>query len=76
MPLVGGTTKEDIQAGRVANLMRGDYPGRTTLMKLSSVSTLWDYINRAMPWNAPTAVKTVVRSRQSRNTAGEASIRS
>jgi cytochrome c551/c552 len=22
-------------------------------MKLSSVSTLWDYINRAMPWNAP-----------------------
>ena len=22
-------------------------------MKLSTVSTLWDYINRAMPWNAP-----------------------
>jgi len=52
-PLVGGTTAADIAAGRVANLKRADYPGRTTLMKLSSVSTLWDYINRAMPWNAP-----------------------
>ena len=30
-----------------------DYPGRTTLMKVADVSTLWDYINRAMPWNAP-----------------------
>lgn len=52
-PLVGGTTAEDIKNGRVANLLRKDYPGRTTLMKVPSVSTLWDYINRAMPWNAP-----------------------
>lgn len=52
-PLVGGTTAADMQSGRVANLKRTDYPGRTTLMKLSTVSTLWDYINRAMPWNAP-----------------------
>jgi len=52
-PIVGGTTAEDIRTGRVANLRRADYPGRTTLMKLSQVSTLWDYINRAMPWNAP-----------------------
>jgi cytochrome c len=52
-PIVGGTTAEDIKTGRVANLMRSDYPGRTTLMKLSSVATLWDYINRAMPWNQP-----------------------
>ena len=52
-PLVGGTTKEDIKTGRVANLTRPDYPGRTTLMKVPTVSTLWDYINRAMPWNAP-----------------------
>ncbi|MEJ7928909.1 c-type cytochrome [Ramlibacter sp. AN1015] len=52
-PLVGGTTAEDIRTGRVANLRRSDFPGRTTLMKLSQVSTLWDYINRAMPWNAP-----------------------
>jgi len=52
-PLVGGTTAEDIKNGRVATLMRPDYPGRTTMMKLSSVSTLWDYINRAMPWAQP-----------------------
>ncbi|MEW6707077.1 MAG: c-type cytochrome [Pseudomonadota bacterium] len=52
-PLVGGTTKEDIASGRVARLNDPAYPGRTTLMKVSTVSTLWDYINRAMPWNAP-----------------------
>lgn len=28
-------------------------PYRTTLMKVSKVSALWDYIHRAMPWNAP-----------------------
>lgn len=27
------------------------------MMKLSQVSTLWDYINRAMPWNAPKTLK-------------------
>ncbi len=52
-PIVGGTTKKDIETGRVANLARADYPQRTSLMKLAEVSTLWDYINRAMPWNAP-----------------------
>ena len=52
-PLVGGTTADDIKTGRVASLKRSDYPGRTTLMKVSSLSTLWDYINRAMPWNQP-----------------------
>ena len=52
-PLVGGTTAQDIQTGRVANLANPAYPARTTMMKLSSLSTLWDYINRAMPWNAP-----------------------
>jgi len=52
-PLVGGTTEEDIRTGRVASLRRTDYPARTTLMKVSTVSTLWDYINRAMPWNQP-----------------------
>jgi cytochrome c len=52
-PIVGGTTKEDIAAGRVARLTDRAFPGRTTLMKLSTVSTLWDYINRAMPWTAP-----------------------
>jgi cytochrome c551/c552 len=52
-PLVGGTTAKDIETGRVANLSRSDYPGRTTMMKVATVSTLWDYINRAMPWNQP-----------------------
>ncbi|WP_296356962.1 cytochrome c, partial [Ramlibacter sp.] len=52
-PLVGGTTADDIKSGRVGALKRNDYPGRTTLMKVASLSTLWDYINRAMPWNAP-----------------------
>ena len=52
-PLVGGTTNEDIKNGRVANLTRRDFPGRTTMMKVATVSTLWDYINRAMPWTAP-----------------------
>ena len=52
-PLVGGTTAQDVKTGRVANLAREDYPGRTTMMKVPTVSTLWDYINRAMPWNMP-----------------------
>jgi S-disulfanyl-L-cysteine oxidoreductase SoxD len=52
-PIVGGTTKDDIKTGRVARLTDASFPGRTTLMKLSSVSTLWDYINRAMPWTQP-----------------------
>ena len=51
-PLVGGTTAEDVKAGRVRTLVTGDV-ARTTLMKLSTLSTLWDYVNRAMPWNAP-----------------------
>ncbi len=52
-PLVGGTSAGDVKTGHVASLKRTDYPGRTTLMKVSSVSTLWDYINRAMPWTQP-----------------------
>ncbi|MDO8902972.1 c-type cytochrome [Hydrogenophaga sp.] len=53
-PIVGGTTKEDIQRGRVKNLEAGStFPQKTTMMKVATVSTLWDYINRAMPWNAP-----------------------
>ena len=52
-PLVGGTTREDVATGHAARLNDGSYPGRTTLMKLSTISTLWDYINRAMPWNQP-----------------------
>jgi cytochrome c len=41
----------------VARLTDQGFPGRTTLMKVPTVSTLWDYINRAMPWNAPKSLK-------------------
>ena len=57
-PLVGGTTKDDVKTGRVARLNDSAYPGRTTLMKLPTLSTLWDYINRAMPWAAPKSLST------------------
>lgn len=57
-PIVGGTTKEDMESGRVANLKRPDFPQRSTMMKLSQLSTLWDYIRRAMPWNAPKSLST------------------
>jgi len=56
-PIVGGTTAEDIKTGRVKALVTGEVPQRTTLMKVPTVSTLWDYINRAMPWNAPKSLK-------------------
>ena len=52
-PLVGGTTGQDVKTGRVARLTDAAYPSRTTLMKVATLSTLWDYINRAMPWNQP-----------------------
>ena len=56
-PLVGGTTAADIKAGRVGTLVTGDV-ARTTLMKLSTISTLWDYVNRAMPWDKPKSLAT------------------
>lgn len=56
-PLIGGTTKEDIKNGRVASLRDNSFPGRTTMMKVSQLSSLWDYINRAMPWTAPKSLK-------------------
>ena len=52
-PIVGGTTKKDIQTGRVEALSKGSEAQRSTMMKVSTLSTLWDYINRAMPWNNP-----------------------
>jgi cytochrome c551/c552 len=58
-PIVGGTTKADIERGRVKNLEPGSiFPQKTTMMKVATLSTLWDYINRAMPWNAPKTLKT------------------
>ena len=53
-PLAGYTTAKDIETGKVAALKEGSSaPTRTSLMKVSQLSTLWDYINRAMPWTAP-----------------------
>jgi S-disulfanyl-L-cysteine oxidoreductase SoxD len=52
-PIVGGTTQDDMKTGRVARLNDPSFPGRTTLMKLSTLSSLWDYIRRAMPWAQP-----------------------
>ncbi|NHZ41726.1 c-type cytochrome [Massilia aquatica] len=57
-PLIGGTTAEDVAKGRVASLVNGRQPQKTTLMKVATVSTLWDYINRAMPWTAPKSLTT------------------
>jgi S-disulfanyl-L-cysteine oxidoreductase SoxD len=52
--LAGYTTKKDVETGRVASLLPDAVaPTRTTMMKVSQLSTLWDYINRAMPWTAP-----------------------
>ncbi len=56
-PLVGGTTRDDIKTGHVKSLVTGSFPQRTTLMKVPTVSTLFDYIQRAMPWTAPKSLK-------------------
>jgi cytochrome c len=56
-PLVGGTTKDDIKNGRVGGFVSGDIPQRTTFTKVATISTVWDYIYRAMPWTAPKSLK-------------------
>ena len=59
-PIIGGTTDEDIKSGKVKGLEDGKsiVPQKTTIMKVATLSTIWDYINRAMPWNAPKTLKT------------------
>jgi len=52
-PLIGGTTSADIERGRAAGLTAATENSKTTIMKLATVSTLWDYIRRAMPYDAP-----------------------
>lgn len=51
--LVGGTTQADIERGRVAGLTAVTESAKSTMMKLATVSTLWDFIRRAMPFDAP-----------------------
>ncbi|NYT66320.1 c-type cytochrome [Alcaligenaceae bacterium] len=56
-PLIGGTTEEDMKTGRVASLISPTQSVRTIIMKVDSVSTLWDYIHRAMPWTDPKSLE-------------------
>lgn len=56
-PIVGGTTAEDIRTGIVAANAKGGVAQKTTMMKLAKISTMWDYINRAMPWTAPKSLQ-------------------
>ena len=56
-PLIGGTTKDDIKTGRVKGLSSGELPQRTTFTKVATISTVFDYIQRAMPWTAPKSLK-------------------
>ena len=56
-PLIGGTTKNDIKNGRVGGFLTGDIPQRTTFTKVATISTIYDYIYRAMPWTAPKSLK-------------------
>lgn len=55
-PLIGGVSAEDVKTGHVAKL-RDSTVGRTTFMKVATLSTIYDYINRAMPWTAPKSLK-------------------
>jgi cytochrome c len=52
MVIAGGVRSEDLKTGRASGLRDPDVV-RTLGNKLASVTTLWDYINRAMPWTAP-----------------------
>ena len=52
-PIIGGTTAEDSRTGRVGALSNPNTVLRSTIMKVPTLSTLWDYLYRAMPWNAP-----------------------
>ena len=52
MAIAGGVKPEDLKSGRASELSKPD--GLRTLgTKLNSAATLWDYINRAMPWTNP-----------------------
>ena len=51
MVIAGGVTKEDLKTGHAASLKKGEV--RTVGTKLNYATTLWDYINRAMPWTSP-----------------------
>ena len=55
--VLGNITDDDIASGRVAALTDTGAV-RTTFMKVATLSTVWDYINRAMPWTNPKSLAT------------------
>jgi S-disulfanyl-L-cysteine oxidoreductase SoxD len=53
-PLIGGTTPTDIATGQVHDLLTTTSPfQRTLFMKVATLSSVFDYIQRAMPWTQP-----------------------
>jgi len=52
-PLIGGITQADIENGQVQALLATPPVPRTVFMKLAKLSSLFDYIQRAMPWTTP-----------------------
>ncbi len=50
--IAGGVKPTDLKTGRATTLRQPDVI-RTLGTKLNNATTLWDYINRAMPWMAP-----------------------
>ncbi|HTN48254.1 MAG TPA: c-type cytochrome [Burkholderiaceae bacterium] len=52
MAIAGGVKPDDLKSGHASELKKPDGV-RTLGTKLSSAATLWDYINRAMPWTNP-----------------------
>jgi cytochrome c len=56
-PLIGGTAKGDSETGRVQSLSAGPTRVRTVFMKVATLSSVFDYIQRAMPWTEPKSLK-------------------
>lgn len=52
MALAGGVKPDDLKTGHASALRLPD-GARTVGTKLATATTLWDYINRAMPWTNP-----------------------
>ena len=50
--IAGGVDPEDLKTGHARRLKDADVV-RTVGNKLNYATTLWDYINRAMPWTQP-----------------------
>src|SRR5512138_2609441 len=52
-----GESNSYLQLAGGVGTLASDQPMRTTGSKLNYATTLWDYINRAMPFNAPQTLK-------------------